>query len=476
MQAQFSVLSEEEVRKIHSLSLEVLKEVGAKFTSKKALKILEDSGALVDWDNCIARIPEDMVNESLKTASKFYTLGARNRVNDFALPSQHTGYILDGMATFMKDFKTGERREAIEKDLADSFKICEELDLCKLVWPNVTVHDFPVNSTCIRTFLSSFKYISKHIQDELHHPSEVPFLIEGLTAILGSEDAIKERKICSVTYCTVPPLVHEDHMTDAYLELVQYHIPILSLPMCACGSTGPASLYSNIAVSNAEALSSLVLFQMAEPGTPQIFGFAVGNTDFSRGSFLTGSPEMALMNSALCQMAKHYGIPTTQSACATDACDAGPQAVIEKMVTNLPAVLNGVDMIVGFGGLETSNIVALDQIVVDHEIAQLCKRIKDGVDVCDEKKYFEDVKKAEPGGHFLMSPGTIKACRSDEFMVPDLSVRLPYENWLELGKPDIYDRARDKVSDILSAPRKNPLTDDVIGTLDEIMIKADKEL
>jgi len=165
------------------------------------------------------------------------------------------------------DFETNERRYAVTKDLVASLRIFEELPLGTVVWPNVVLHDIPAHSSDIRTALISHVYSSKHIQHEMHHPAHVPYLIEGLTALLGSEDAVRERKIFSVCYCTIPPLTHDNEMCDACLELAQFQVPILPYPMPACGSTGPASLYSDIAVANAESLSSLVLFQMASPGT-----------------------------------------------------------------------------------------------------------------------------------------------------------------------------------------------------------------
>jgi trimethylamine:corrinoid methyltransferase-like protein len=48
-----------------------------------------------------------------------------------------------------------------------------------------------------------------------------------------------------------------EEMCEAYLELAKYHVPILPFPMPAAGSTGPASLYSDTAVANAESLSAL---------------------------------------------------------------------------------------------------------------------------------------------------------------------------------------------------------------------------
>jgi trimethylamine--corrinoid protein Co-methyltransferase len=332
------------------------------------------------------------------------------------------------------------------------------------------------NSDSIRLILSTFKHSSLHIQDEFGEPEEVPYIFEAMAAILGSEDAVKERKLYSVTYCTLAPLVHEGGMCDAYLDMIEFEAPILIYPMPCTGSTGPCSLFSNIAMGNAEALSSLVLFQMAHPGTPLIFGDASGSTDFASGGFLEGSPEMVLQTAARAEMARFYGLPTTQQGCTTDAKEPGPQAVMEKLLTTLPLVLGGADLVQGPGCLETSGLLCLEQIVVDEEIGGLCKRMRDGVDLSDEKNLFDDVAEVGPSGHFLMQDSTLAACRSDEFYAPKLSDRHTFERWAELGRPDLYSKARERVEEILAAPQKNPLSDDVIGKLDEIARRADEEL
>jgi trimethylamine--corrinoid protein Co-methyltransferase len=469
------ILTEDDKHKIHAESIRILKKVGAKFLSPKALKILKDNGAKVDMDTQIARIPEEMVQEALKTAPKSFVLGSRVPQNDFQLPSSYSGYVLDNGGIFTRDFKTGERRRCNYQDHIDFLRVFDEMKLASVIWP-ASVHEFPDQSANLREDISSFMYSTCHIQDELTHPDEVPYMVEALVAIFGSEDAVKERHPYSVVYCTLAPLKHEGAMCDAYLELIQVDAPICVFPMPCAGSTGPASLYSNIAQANAEALSSLTLFQMARPGTPIIFGDASGSTNFASGNFLEGSPEMVLMTGARGEMAKFYNLPDTQAGCLTDAKDHGPQAVMEKLVTTLPLVMLGVDLVQGPGALETSNMMTLEQIVVDDEIACLCKRLKDGVDMSEAKNYFEDIKEVKPGGHFLAQPNTIEACRSSEFFMPQLGDRNTFEEWLELGRPDVYDRAREKVEEILENPQKNPLPDDVMGTLEDVMRRADEEL
>jgi trimethylamine--corrinoid protein Co-methyltransferase len=246
--------------------------------------------------------------------------------------------------------------------------------------------------------------------------------------------------------------------------------------MPCAGSTGPASLFSNIAMANAEALSALVLFQMAKPGAPIIFGNATGSADFHTGNFLEGSPEMVLQAGATGEMAKFYGLPNEQSGCLTEAKEHGPQAILEKMMTTLPLVLSGADLIQGPGALDTSNMMSLEQIVVDDEIARMCQRLRDGVEISPEKNYFEDIVAVGPGGHFLGQRNTRNAARGGEFLAPILVDRHPFNQWAELGRPDLYDKAKIRVEEILASPQKNPLPEDVAGKLDEIIRKADDAL
>jgi len=471
-QARF--LSREEQQIIHNESLRILAEVGALFHSKKALGILAKHGASVDQDSGIAKIPGDMVDQALKTAPKSFICGARVPEKNFALPSTFSGYVLDNGGIFTRDFKTGKRRKANAQDHYELLRVFDEMQLATMVWATSVQEPEPYN--LVRKILSSYIHSSLHIQHELSHPSEVPFIAAGLEAILGSSDAVNARKLFSVIYCTLAPWVHEGHMCDAYLDLIEYEQPICIFPMPCAGSTGPASLFSNIALGNAEALSAPVLFQMAKPGCPLIYGDASGSTNFATGGFLEGSAEMVLQAAARGERARFYNLPNEQAGCLTEAKEHGPQAIMEKMATTLPLVMNGVDLVQGPGALETSNMMTLEQIVVDDEIASVCKRLRDGIDMSTDKNYFDDIKDVKPGGHFLTQMNTVKACRSAEFMAPTLCDRDTYEKWDEIGRPDLYDKAQERVEEILASPQKNPLPDDVIGKLEEIMQKADETL
>ena len=340
-----------------------------------------------------------------------------------------------------------------------ALRVFDEMDLGSVVWPPVQVSDVPSHCSVVHRFISSFISSFKHIQDELHHPAEVPYIIEALTCILGSEAAVKERKIASVTYCPIAPLVHDGDMAETYMQLGRFGVPVNILPMPACGSTGPASLFSNIALANAEALSALVLFQAANSGL-----------------FLAGTPEMVLQAGAIRDMARRYGLPSLGAGCLSDAKSTGAQAVLEKLLTTLPLVLGGIDLVNGMGLIESSQLLVLEQIVVDNELAHLCARMREGIDSCPETNYHRDVLEAGAGGHFLMADSTVRACRTGEFLQTRLINRDAFEIWEQLGKPDMYSKAREIVAAILASPQRHPLPDATIAELEAIIVRTTREL
>jgi trimethylamine--corrinoid protein Co-methyltransferase len=469
-------LNEEALTGLHTESLRLLAEVGVCFHGEKALGILEAHGAQVSREDHRARIPAELVEEALRTAPREIVFDARNPALSFPMPSTWTGLGMDGTASFALDFQTGERRYGTKKDIQNAMRVFQALDLAVMAWAPTCASDAPAPSRPVHEFLDMLRYCSKHGEHELHRADQVPYLVEGLVAIQGSEEAVRNNKIASLIYCPVAPLVHDGQMLDAYLELGQLDLPVMIMPMPVAGTTGPASLYSNTLLANTETLSAIVVFQLAHPGRPLVYSNAVGVVDFTTGNFLAGSSETALQSAALIAMGRHYHLPTTSTGCSCDAKEPGPQAVLEKSISALLDFMAGSDMIIGIGEVDCSQLLVLEQMVVDNEIAHRCQRVRQGLDTSDAKRLLADIGQVGPGGHFLKSKSTRQAARSGEFTIPALVDRHPYEAWVDLGRPSIYSAARAKVQEILEGPPVDPLPDDICGKLDEILRRADTEL
>jgi trimethylamine--corrinoid protein Co-methyltransferase len=476
MQFQGQLLSEGEKEKIHRETLRILSEAGVLYHSGKALRLLERNGARVDWERKIARIPKEVVGQALATAPRSFTLGARNPANDYPLPSQVSRYALDGTGAFVKDFYTGEHRYGTDLDGALGLRVFQAMDMGVMAWAPVSAEDKPAAARPLHEFFTVMKHTSKHGQHEVHHVEQVPYLADGLIAVMGDEARVRERHAYSLIYCPVAPLMHDGPMMEAYIELGALDLPVMTLPMPVTGTTGPVTLFGNICVANAEALSTIIVFQLAHPGRPVIYSSATGTMDLRSGSYMGGTPEMGLMSAALAEMGRFYGLPATSAGCTSDARDAGADAVLEKVITSIAPVLGGSDVIVGFGEVESDQLLILEQIVVDNEIAHFCERVFQGVDVREDKILTEDILELGPGGNFLTRRSTRNLARSGELYFSGLLDRHTLEQWTRLGRPGLYSNARRRVEEILAGPPQDPLPDHVIQTLDDILVKADEQL
>src|SRR5580765_8550985 len=78
-----TILSEEELQRLHTRALEILERVGIRYESKRCLDILEAAGQRVDHAEGIAWLKPDLVEACIKSTPSVITLGARDPKYDF---------------------------------------------------------------------------------------------------------------------------------------------------------------------------------------------------------------------------------------------------------------------------------------------------------------------------------------------------------------------------------------------------------
>jgi trimethylamine:corrinoid methyltransferase-like protein len=100
---------------------------------------------------------------------------------------------------------------------------------------------------------------------------------------------------------------------------------------------------------------------------------------------------MVLQTAAMVVMGKFYGFLPNGAGFTSDAKQAGAEGVMEKLITTLPSVLAGADIVVGFGDMKSDRLLVLEQIVVDHEVVHILRRLGDGVDCSAAKYLFDDI-------------------------------------------------------------------------------------
>jgi trimethylamine:corrinoid methyltransferase-like protein len=122
-----SFLSQDELKTIHNASLQVLGKTGIKVMSKKALDVLQEAGAKVDYEKKRATIPADVVEEAVKRYPKTIKYCARNPKYDFVLDRKEVHFTTDGYAPFIKDFTSWQQAGSRSLDKVAKEKVREIL-------------------------------------------------------------------------------------------------------------------------------------------------------------------------------------------------------------------------------------------------------------------------------------------------------------------------------------------------------------
>ena len=458
MEINIKVFSEEEKKKVHEKTMEILSETGIWIKSSLAFDALKEAGARTDDKRCIVYFTEEMVKKALDSAPKQFVLGGRNPAYDYALPSKESRHLMSGITTNIYDPYTGERRESVKADVFNVGRVFQYAETGVACWTGCSAGDVPEKTHCLHEMAAIIAGTSKHVQFELSGPYESPFAAEILEAVTGGgPEEVRRRNIASVLYCPVSPLTQDKNMLEAYLALAEYEIPINIYPMPMIGLTSPASVFSTVCQINAEVLSALVLFQTIRPGWPMIYGVASGVADPITGEYVK-SGEAALVSLGGTEMARFYGLP----------CAVTGGGSFETM----PAYLGRADLIDGIGTTDNGMAVSLEMILTEDEIAKRCLRISKGIRIGEDTDLTEDIKKEGPGGTFIAHKSSVKNFRNpDELyyskMFPSKLRSTTFE------KRDSIEIANKKVREILEGPIIDPLPDEVQKRIDEICKRAD---
>ena len=470
---RISFLSQDEIEAIHNASLEVLERTGIKIESRRALDILKEAGARVDYGKNHATIPRNLVKEALKRAPKTIKYGARNSKYDFILNKQEPHFLADGGTPFILDWKTGKRRYSTSEDIASCSVIADYLDHVHLMWTMGAATDVPVPMQHIVEMYTCLKNTEKHFEGDSLSAREAQYQIEIAAAIVGGREELKKRPIVSMVICPISPLRYDKGTVEASMELARAGVPVAIDPMPMVGETCPATLAGAVVVNNAEFLGGLAIQEFASPGAPVVYKAGADTVDFKTGAGIQ-SPESSLMHLALNQLIHYYDLPSEIKASRSDSKLLDAQAGYENAISLVAHMLLAPDIILGLGGLEGARITSPETLVIDNEIIDYALRFTQGFEVNDDTLALDVIDKVGPGGIYLGEKHTLEHFR--ERWMSRISDVDSFETWEKKGSKSIAEAAKEKIKEILATHKPAPITEEVQAEVSQILKRAEVEL
>lgn len=453
-------LSTGDIKRIHEHSLDVLENVGINYKTPKALEVLEDKGCRVDYNRNWASIPPELVEWANKQAPRSVLLAARDPKHNVLLDGIRSHHTTDSQGTQAIDFVTGEIHDSDSEDLKNMLLFADALDKVEIVNVTVSASDIPAHLRTIHHFSQAFTLTSKHVRTGVLFAQQVPFLVELVKAVTGSDTF---HPIFSAVDCTISPLMHDGPMTEACIELAKLNVPIMVYPMPLAGGTSPVTLGGTILMHNIEFLSGLVLFQCANPGVPIIYGTGSSQLDMNTGRY-GGSADGYGTGASLINMARFYDVPANMWGMSTKSKQLDAQYGYEALAGTMLAYLAGADEIYSLGLLGAAQILSLDKMVLDNHIIHQIEAMLTPIKVDEAHLQVDLIKQVGVGGEFLTRKETLQYTRQEYVPI-----------WPPHGT-DLLELIHAEAQDILENHTSPPLPEGADERIQEIIDEADKAL
>ena len=450
---QYQPLTEKQIQQIYHNALRILFEIGMSDAPAPLVEQAVKKGALINEHDRLC-FPHSMIEDIVDGAGKEFIFYGRQQKHDFVIGGDRVHFGTGGAAVQTLDLNTNCYRSSTLKDLFDFTRLGDRLTniswftRCCIATDIENTYDLDIN-TAYALILGT----EKPIGTSFTTAETVDPIVDMFDWVLGGKGKFEQRPFCKAHISPViSPLRYGEDAVSVALACINRRVPINNIVAAQSGATSPATIAGMLSSSLAEALAALVMVNVFEPGYPMIFSNWPLVIDLRTGSFCGGGGEITFLNAASAQLSNWLGLPSGAACSMSDAKAIDAQMGIEKAMSALGVGLAGCNMIYESSGMTASLLGAsFESFLIDNEMLSHVYRILRGVEVNEETLGFEATQDAVFGeGHFLGLEHTLNAMQRDYFYPSQLSDRSPSDAWVEQGAQDMWQKAHQKVRELLA--------------------------
>jgi len=468
---QIHLLSDDQLYRIHLASLEIVQRTGVRFFDREAVELLREAGADVT-DQTLVRIPSYMVEEALRTVPKRIVISDRNGKPSLFLEGYNAHFGTGTDTQNVSDPFSGERRQAVEKDIGNAALLCDYLSDIDFVASMGMGSDLDPATADRHHFSQIVSNTTKPIMFTAWNQKGLADIYELCVAVAG--DAENFRRNPFVVHYAEPtsPLKHSIEATQQLLFCAEKGIPVIYVSGPAMGASAPVTMAGALALTNAEWLSGLVVSQLKRKGAPVVYGGGSSPMDMHTTVVPYAGPENWLNKIALRELATYYGLPSFGTGGCSDAKVFDQQAGSEATSSLLVNAVAGHSLIHDIGYLESGLTACYEEIVMTNELISGVKRFLKGIKITDETLAVDVIDRVGPGGNFLIDKHTLRHFK-EELWYPQYFDRNNYDGWEKAGKKSLGETLNEKVKWVLENHQPEPLNTTVKQAIKEIVERSD---
>jgi len=470
MRPRLQFLSHETIGRVVTEAYDLLSDPGVRAHSDRALRLLAEHGAKVDFEAQVAHIPADLARQAVETApSSFHLYDASGQ------PVVHYGdddvHFDPGSAAIeILDHGATRSRDPVTADFVRFIKLADGLDALDAAATSLVCADVPQEIADLYRLYLVLLHSRKPVVTGAFAVETWGVMKDLLVAVAGGEKALAERPIAVFDVCPSPPLLWSDITCENLMDCAQYRVPAELVSMPLTGATGPATLLGAVVQHTAENLSGVTIHQLVNPGAPIVWGGSPSAFDMRAGTTPMGAIETIMIDCSYAEVGKHLGLPTHAYLGMSDAKIVDAQCGFESGIGAVLGALAGINMISGPGMLDFESCFSLEKLAIDAEIVGMTKRLVAGMVEREPVLGLEIIRQVGHAGNFLSTPHTRRWFREELFMPSPVVDRDFRRNWEAKGSLDITERAHRRVAEVIAAYEPKELADEVVRELEAITL------
>jgi trimethylamine---corrinoid protein Co-methyltransferase len=462
------LLNDDQIKKIHTKSLEILKEVGVVIPHHKMLELFADSGADVNFEGKRVKIRTDIVMSLLNQATNKFTIYGSDIKQKAEFGYGKRNYNSSAGQALWINNVGGERRYARLEDVIAAAKTAEILENINIVGAMSDPQEIDLRWRCVEVCANMIKNTGKPITFWFHDRASAKYLIDIVVELRGSiQEAIKY-PLFYPFFEPISPLRFPYNGIDILFETARINLPVPIGPMAQMGISAPGTIAATIVQQNAEILAGICITQLIKPGTAVCYGGTCHAFDMATTQLIFGGPEQSVLGVAMTQMGRYYKLPVYINVGLADSKCIDAQAGVEVGVTLANGVASGADIFGHFGICGVDQAGSLDFLIFQNEIASYVNSIMRDIVIDDYTLGLNEINEIGPGGTYLSSKFTAENFRNETWF-PKLFDRNYYQKWFDDGKITFADRCNKQKNKILSLEAGCKISEKKVKVIDEIV-------
>jgi trimethylamine--corrinoid protein Co-methyltransferase len=476
MQPSIALLTDELVNNILDEAFQLLLKPGVKVQSAAARQLLAAAGARIDQDTDVAHIPEILVRKALDTVPKEFYLYDRFGNTRITYGGNNVHFDPGSSGVHILDPKTNEHRPSYTNDLVKIVKLTEMLPQFDAQSTAVICNEIPKPISDLYRLYLVLLHSTKPIITGAFAIPTLQVMVDMLAIFAGGREELAKKPQAVFDVCPSPPLIWSNFGAQNLIDLAKAGVPAQMVSMPLAGATAPVTLVGAVVQHAAECLSGITIHQLANPGSPIVWGGAPAIFDMRKGTTPMGAIETAMIDASYAQVGKSLGLPTHTYLCASDAKLIDTQAGLESGMSALIGALAGINMISGAGMLDFLACFSLEKLVIDAEIVAMTKRLLSGMHTPTDTLATAMFEGINFKGDFLKQKVTRELFSKEQYLPSKVLDRDSIRGWHQEGSLDTVSRAQSQVKHLLEQYKAPDLPEQNIRALQGLMKKQAQDV